>query len=155
MSTTTRRALLRAHITLAVALVAAVAITAFSPPPRAEALSAQAGSQVVKIAASKKGTPYVYGASGPNSFDCSGFTSWVYARAGKHLPRTSSQQAAATRNIPASDRRPGDLVFFASGGDVYHVGIYAGKNLIWHAPRPGTSVHLERIWTPAHFYGRL
>ena len=119
------------------------------------ATSAARARAVLSEAQKHTGKSYRFGASGPGSFDCSGFTSWVYARAGKHLPRTSSQQAAATRNIPASDRQPGDLVFFASGGDVYHVGIYAGKNLIWHAPRPGSSVHLERIWTPAHFYGRL
>ena len=154
MSTTTGRAFSRAPITLAVALIAAFAMTAFAPAPRAEAQPTHE-SQIVKIAASKKGAPYAYGATGPNSFDCSGFTSWVYARAGKQLPRTSSQQAAATRNVTASERRPGDLVFFASGGDVYHVGIYAGKGHIWHAPRPGTSVHLAKIWTPAHFYGRL
>jgi cell wall-associated NlpC family hydrolase len=151
---TTRRALLHAQITLAVAMVLAVALTAFSPTPRAEAAPRASGERVVKIAASERGTPYRYGGTSPRGFDCSGFTQWVYARAGKRLPRTSAAQAAATRNIPRRAARRGDLVFFHSGGRVYHVGIYAGHGRLWHSPRPGQGVRLERIWTGAHFFGR-
>lgn len=150
---TTRRALVRAQIILAVAVVLAVALTAFSPAPSAEA-APPSGKRLIKIAASERGTPYRYGGTTPRGFDCSGFTRWVYARAGKRLPRTSAAQAAATRNIPRRAARPGDLIFFHSGGRVYHVGIYAGGGRLWHSPRPGQGVRLDRIWSGAHFFGR-
>lgn len=109
---------------------------------------------VLRIAASKAGTPYSYGATGPNAFDCSGFTQWVFARAGKSLPRTSAAQAGAVRRVSAGDARPGDLVFFTGGGRVYHVGIYAGGNAVWHSPRPGEGVQRSQIWTSSIFFGR-
>jgi cell wall-associated NlpC family hydrolase len=136
-------------------LVAALVASTFLVSPAANAMSVQARSRVVHVAASKAGTPYVYGASGPSAFDCSGFTRWVYAKVGRHLPRTSSAQAGAVRHVSASDRRPGDLVFFSSGGHVYHVAIYAGGDSVWHAPRPGESVHREHLWTHAVSYGRM
>ena len=116
-------------------------------------LSTGLGS-VLRIAASKAGTPYVYGATGPSAFDCSGFTQWVFNRVGKSLPRTAAAQAGAVRRISADDARPGDLVFFTGSGGVYHVGIYAGGGAIWHAPRPGEGVRREQIWTSSVFYGR-
>jgi len=112
------------------------------------------GGAVLRIAASKAGTPYSYGATGPGAFDCSGFTQWVFHRVGKNLPRTSSAQAGAVRRVSAGDARPGDLVFFTGGSGVYHVGIYAGGGMLWHAPRPGEGVRRERIWTSSVFYGR-
>ena len=136
-------------------LVAAFVASTFLVSPSANAMSVQARSRVVHVAASKAGTPYVYGASGPSAFDCSGFTRWVYAKVGRHLPLTSSAQAGAVRHVRASDRRPGDLVFFSSGGHVYHVAIYAGGDSVWHAPRPGESVHREHLWTHAVSYGRV
>lgn len=136
-------------------LVAALVASTFLVSPSANAMSVQARSRVVHVAASKAGTPYVYGATGPSAFDCSGFTRWVYAKVGRHLPRTSSAQAGAVRHVRASDRRPGDLVFFSSGGHVYHVAIYAGGDSVWHAPRPGESVHREHLWTHAVSYGRV
>ena len=136
-------------------MVAALVASTFLVAPSADAMSVQTRSRVVHVAASKAGTPYRYGASGPSAFDCSGFTRWVYAKVGRHLPRTSSAQAGAVRHVGASDRRPGDLVFFSSGGHVYHVAIYAGGDSVWHAPRPGESVHREHLWTHAVSYGRL
>lgn len=121
----------------------------------ASAMSPSARSHVLHVAASKKGTPYRYGANGPRAFDCSGFTRWVFGRVGKHLPRTSRAQAAFARHVRTSQRRTGDLVFFRSRGRVYHVGIYAGHNRIWHAPRTGERVHRERIWTRSVSYGRV
>lgn len=136
-------------------MVAALVASTFLVAPSADAMSVQTRSRVVHVAASKAGTPYRYGASGPSAFDCSGFTRWVYAKVGRHLPRTSSAQAGAVRHVRGSDRRPGDLVFFSSGGHVYHVAIYAGGDSVWHAPRPGESVHREHLWTHAVSYGRL
>lgn len=127
---------------------------AWSPPGK-ELADLPVSQGVVGIAASKAGTPYAYGATGPGAFDCSGFTSWVYARVGRNLPRTSSAQAAATQRISAADARPGDLVFFTGSGGVYHVGIYAGANSVWHAPRPGEGVQRSQIWTSSVFYGRV
>lgn len=156
MSATIRRSLTHAVVLVSVLLALTVAI-GFSPvvTPRADAMSMRAGQAVVHIAASKRGTPYVYGASGPRAFDCSGYTRWVFAKVGRHLPRTADAQSHAVRHVRGSDRRPGDLVFFRSGGHVYHVGIYAGGDSIWHSPRPGRSVHRERLWTHAVSYGRV
>lgn len=150
MSATIRRCLTHAAI-LVGALVASTSLAV----PAADAMSAPTRSQVLHIAASKKGTPYRYGATGPRAFDCSGYTRWVFAKVGRHLPRTSSEQSRAARHVSRSDRRVGDLVFFRSGGHVYHVAIYAGHNTVWHAPRTGQRVHQERIWTSSVSYGRV
>lgn len=112
-----------------------------------------------KIAKEQKGDPYRYGATGPNAFDCSGLTSYAYHRAGLRLPRTSSAQSGAVRHIARSKLRRGDLVFFTSGGHVYHVGLYAGHrhggDYVLHAPYSGRDVETERIWTGSWFGGTL
>ena len=91
---------------------------------------------VVDYAVSRLGCPYVYGASGPNTFDCSGLTSWCYAQAGIWIPRTDSTQKAAAKAILAvSDAAAGDVVH-RSG----HVGIYVGGGSVIHAPRTGEVV---------------
>ncbi|MFE9610418.1 NlpC/P60 family protein [Streptomyces sp. NPDC006012] len=101
-------------------------------------------SAAFAAAQSKIGTPYVYGATGPSSFDCSGLTSWAYAQAGVSIPRTSQAQAGAgTRIYSQSDLKVGDLVLFY--GDLHHVGLYAGKGMVLHAPRTGTVVRYESI----------
>ncbi|HBI64875.1 MAG TPA: hypothetical protein DDX51_07160, partial [Clostridiales bacterium] len=89
-------------------------------------------SSIVSYAKRFLGCSYVYGASGPNSFDCSGFTSYVYRHFGKSIPRSSSAQYAGCRKISKSSLRPGDLVFFTghSGGSVGHVAIYMGGGRI-------------------------
>lgn len=113
-------------------------------------------ARVLRIAMAQTGDPYRYGGSGPNSFDCSGLTSYVFRKAtGRHLPHNAAAQQHATRWIPARDARPGDLVFFHDGGDVYHVGIYIGHHRIIHAPYPGQRVKRERIWTSDVSYGRV
>ncbi|MET8857161.1 MULTISPECIES: NlpC/P60 family protein [unclassified Streptomyces] len=90
------------------------------------------------------GSPYVYGASGPSSFDCSGLTSWAYAQAGVTIPRTSEAQAnAGTRIYSQSDLQVGDLVIFY--GDQHHVGLYAGNGQVLHAPHTGAVVRYEAI----------
>ncbi|KUL39275.1 C40 family peptidase [Streptomyces regalis] len=97
-----------------------------------------------QAAQSKIGSPYVYGASGPSSFDCSGLTSWAFAQAGVSIPRTSQAQASAgTRIYSQSELKVGDLVIFY--GDLHHVGFYAGNGQILHAPRTGTVVRYESI----------
>jgi len=97
-----------------------------------------------QAAQSKIGSPYVYGASGPSSFDCSGLTSWAFAQAGVTIPRTSQAQAnAGTRIYSESALKVGDLVIFY--GDQHHVGFYAGNGMVLHAPRTGTVVRYESI----------
>ncbi|MFF3559687.1 NlpC/P60 family protein [Streptomyces sp. NPDC002574] len=94
-------------------------------------------------AQTKRGAPYVFGASGPGSFDCSGLTSWAYAQAGAYIPRPSQGQANAGTRLSMSQLKPGDLVLFY--GDLHHVGLYAGNGLVLHAPRTGTVVRYESI----------
>ncbi|MFE9934581.1 C40 family peptidase [Streptomyces sp. NPDC005533] len=113
------------------------------------------GVKAVAVAASKRGAPYAYGATGPKRFDCSGLTLYAFREAGTRLPRTADQQYRHTRHVPREHRRLGDLVFFPKGRIMGHVGIYAGQDKIWHAPRPGTRVRLERIWTKSVRYGRV
>ncbi|MGW1027141.1 NlpC/P60 family protein [Streptomyces sp. NPDC002577] len=89
------------------------------------------------------GSPYVWGATGPNAFDCSGLTQAAYRSAGVSLPRTTYAQIDAGRRIPRSELRPGDLVFFYSG--VSHVGIYVGGGRMIHAPNPSAPVRIAPI----------
>ncbi|WP_046732419.1 C40 family peptidase [Streptomyces humi] len=97
-------------------------------------------------AKTKIGTPYVYGATGPSSYDCSGLTSWAYAQAGVSIPRTSESQATiGTKIYSTSQLQVGDLVFFFN--DLHHVGLYAGNGQILHAPRTGTVVRYESMST--------
>jgi cell wall-associated NlpC family hydrolase len=113
-------------------------------------------ARVLRVAQHQAGDPYRYGAAGPGSFDCSGFTQYVFRKAtGRHLPHNAAAQQGRTHRISARDARPGDLVFFHDGGHVYHVGIYVGHHTIIHAPYPGQRVKRERIWTSAVSYGRV
>ncbi|OAH13112.1 C40 family peptidase [Streptomyces jeddahensis] len=89
------------------------------------------------------GRPYVWGATGPNAFDCSGLTQAAYRSAGVSLPRTTYAQIDAGRRIPRSELRPGDLVFFYSS--VSHVGIYVGNGRMIHAPNPSAPVRIAPI----------
>ena len=90
-------------------------------------------SGVLGIAASLTGISDVYGGTTPAGFDCSGYTQWVFGKAGRSLPRTAeAQRQAAT---PVSDPQPGDLVFF--GAPAFHVGIYAGGGMMYDSPRTG------------------
>ena len=80
----------------------------------------------------------------------------MYKKAGKKLPRTSRQQYRATKHISRGSAKPGDLVFFKSGGGgVYHVGIYAGGNTLWHSSKPGVPVRKAKIWTKSVAFGRV
>ncbi|MQA63619.1 MAG: NlpC/P60 family protein [Actinophytocola sp.] len=110
--------------------------------------------QIVAAAAAQEGDPYSYGSAGPDSFDCSGLTQYAHEQAGVELPRTSSEQRDALDEVPQSEKKPGDLLFFADGGSVYHVGIYAGDNEIWHAPQDGETVHRKELWTDDYTVGR-
>jgi cell wall-associated NlpC family hydrolase len=89
------------------------------------------------------GLPYVWGATGPGSYDCSGLTQAAWRAAGVSLPRTTYTQINAGTRVPRSQLRPGDLVFFYSG--VSHVGLYIGGGQMIHAPHPGSTVRIAPI----------
>ena len=148
-----------AFVRILLVLAMAVSVGGFaqlaSAPAAHAAFSAANGQKVVNVAATRRGAAYKWGAIGPRAFDCSGLTRWSFARLGKNLPRTSGAQYRATTRIAPSQRRPGDLVFFLSRGRVYHVGIYAGGNQIWHAPKPGDRVKKATLWTSKVSYGRV
>lgn len=112
------------------------------------------GQRVVEEAATHEGTPYVYGADGPEAFDCSGLTSYVYDEFGVDLPRTSQEQRDATEQIPQGEEQPGDLIFLDDGGAVHHVAIYAGDGMVWTAPEPGESVQLDELSDSDYTVGR-
>lgn len=125
-------------------------VTAKKPKPKGERLR----ERVLKIAKKQRGKPYQYGADGPGSFDCSGFTGYVFDRAGKNLPRTSSQQYSAADRVSRRKAEPGDLIFFHGSGGVYHVGIYAGHGKLWDSPRSGSRVDKRPIWSSSVTFGR-
>ncbi|WP_406197812.1 NlpC/P60 family protein [Kitasatospora sp. NBC_01560] len=111
--------------------------------PAAPAANGSRAAAAIAAAESKLGAPYVYGATGPGSFDCSGLTGWAYAQAGVSLPRTSQQQAGAGTNVGTNiaNAQPGDLIIYRS--DASHVALYVGGGQVIHAPKPGASVRYE------------
>lgn len=100
-------------------------------------------AQAIAFAHGAIGKPYVWGATGPNSFDCSGLTQAAWKAAGVGLPRTTYTQINAGQRVPRSELAPGDLVFFYSG--ISHVGLYIGGGQMIHAPRPGAPVRIAPI----------
>jgi cell wall-associated NlpC family hydrolase len=105
--------------------------------------SSERAAVALAAAISRIGSPYVYGATGPGTFDCSGLMYWSYRQAGISLPRTSQEQAFAGRRISLDEARPGDLVIFYK--DMHHVGMYAGGGVVVHAPYPGQRVRYESV----------
>jgi cell wall-associated NlpC family hydrolase len=148
-ATCRRQRLLSLPVLLALALTATLFLAG---PAEATTRRNQRIIDTVAVARAHRGDPYVYGAAGPNAFDCSGLTMFIYAREGFSIPRTAADQYAHMRHIPKPDVRRGDLIFFHDGnGVVYHASVFAGwKNhhrYIWHASRPGTGVSRVPIWT--------
>ncbi|MFJ3665504.1 NlpC/P60 family protein [Streptomyces sp. NPDC090106] len=100
-------------------------------------------ADAVSYAYSKLGSPYVWGATGPDAFDCSGLMQAAYRSAGVSLPRTTYAQIDAGRRVSRSELAPGDLVFFYSG--ISHVGLYIGNGQMIHAPNPSAPVRVAPI----------
>ncbi|MDU1751287.1 MAG: NlpC/P60 family protein [Enterococcus faecium] len=102
---------------------------------------------IVREAFKHLGKPYVWGAKGPNTFDCSGLTYYVYMKAtGHYIGGWTSEQQYAGTQIPVSQAQPGDLVFWGpSSGVTHHVGIYIGNGQFIHAPQPGDKVRVTSI----------
>ncbi|MGR4883063.1 NlpC/P60 family protein [Streptomyces sp. LARHCF249] len=113
-----------------------------APPPPAPSDGSRA-ARAVSFAHGAIGKPYVWGSTGPGSFDCSGLTQAAWRAAGVSLPRTTYTQINAGRRVSRDQLAPGDLVFFYSG--VTHVGLYIGNGQMIHAPRPGSTVRVAPI----------
>lgn len=128
---------------------------ASAPAVAPAATGASVGAAAVAEAARHVGKPYRYGATGPNSFDCSGYVQYVFGKVGVSVPRTSAQQAAAARPVSRGSEQLGDLIIFRSGGQVTHVGIYAGDGTMWVARRSGTTVTRQAIYTSNYSVGRF
>ncbi|MFI1730593.1 NlpC/P60 family protein [Streptomyces acidicola] len=112
--------------------------------PAEDSTYATKAAKVLAFARAQIGKPYVWGATGPDSYDCSGLTQDAWKAAGVDLPRTTYDQVNAGRTVSVADAKPGDLVFFYD--DVTHVGIYIGNGMMIHAPKPGTYVREESIF---------
>nr|WP_202525240.1 C40 family peptidase [Streptomyces sp. SID4926] len=100
--------------------------------------------KAIAFARAQMGKPYVWGATGPGSYDCSGLTQAAWKAAGIDLPRTTWDQVEAGTRVSIDDAVPGDLVFFYD--DISHVGLYIGNGEMIHAPKPGASVRVESIY---------
>jgi len=116
-------------------------------PPAAGAGDPRVAAAIA-AARTRLGLPYVWGATGPDTFDCSGLVQWAYRQAGVQLPRTTRQQYAALPRVPLDELAPGDLVLYADGPDpasIHHVGLVVGDGLMVHAPRTGDVVREAAI----------
>ncbi|MEV0603469.1 NlpC/P60 family protein [Streptomyces sp. NPDC050315] len=100
--------------------------------------------KAIAFARAQIGKPYVWGATGPTSYDCSGLTQAAWKAAGVSLPRTTWDQVKVGTRVATGDLQPGDLVFFYD--DISHVGMYIGDGKMIHAPKPGTNVRVESIY---------
>lgn len=103
------------------------------------------GAKALAFAKSQIGKPYRFGATGPNAYDCSGFTGAAWRAAGVSISRTSQTQIHDGQAVSKSDLQPGDLVFFYSSSNPSHVGLYAGNGMLLHSPRPGKSVEYIKM----------
>lgn len=127
--------------------------------PAGDAYAAKRGGveRAADVALQQVGDPYRWGATGPDAFDCSGLLQYSFAKAGIKIPRTSAAQAGAARKISKSKLRRGDVMFFQSGGRVYHAAIYLGRSggkiAMVSAPSTGKRVTRGTPWTSGWFAG--
>ncbi len=117
-----------------------------------------AGDEIANLATSLLGSPYKYGGSSPEGFDCSGLVHYTHGKLGIRTPRTSLQQYKSAKNINLSNLHAGDLVFFTlNKTNVSHVGIYVGNGRFIHAPKSGKRVAVNNLndnyWQPRFVSG--
>jgi len=112
-------------------------------------------SSAVNVAMNELGKPYSWGADGPNSFDCSGLTQYVYKQLGVSLPHSSRAQYNCGQRVNRDDLESGDLVFFARGGTISHVGIYVGGGNFIHAPQSGDVVKISSLNSHGGYVGAV
>jgi len=112
---------------------------------------------MLAAALSRQGLPYVWGATGPNAFDCSGLVQWSFARAGVPMPRVAADQARTGPLIPFSQAQPGDLLFWRTDPTapdyISHVAIYLGNGQMIQAPQPGQTVEVVPVVFGSGFAG--
>jgi peptidoglycan DL-endopeptidase CwlO len=135
----------------------AAARAAGTAAPGRDGRASPAARKAVEVALAQLGSPYVWGAEGPSTFDCSGLTSFAYAAAGVTIPRVSRSQFAAyaaMRPVDSLHLVAGDLVFFADNprdpGTIHHVGMYIGRGLMVEAPHTGAVVRTSSIWRSSY-----
>jgi cell wall-associated NlpC family hydrolase len=107
------------------------------------------GQIALEFALSQVGKPYLYGGAGPNAYDCSGLAMVAWSKAGVSLTHYTGTQVSQGTRVARSALQPGDLVFFGSAGNVYHVGLYVSGDqggLMVDAPHTGAFVRVEQIW---------
>ena len=134
-------------------------------PPGAQKVASPAGDIIVPAKADPRtavalqfivaqlGKPYVWGATGPSSYDCSGLMLRAFQAAGvTSMPRVSQAQQVWATPVDVKDVQPGDLVFF--GRPAYHVGVYIGGGLMMDAPFTGAYVRVDKVWSSVTSYGR-
>ncbi|MFC7309085.1 NlpC/P60 family protein [Streptomyces monticola] len=112
-------------------------------PAVAGAPSSARAASAIAAARQAVGRPYIWGASGPHGFDCSGLTQWAYSQAGVGLPRTSQAQRYAGQQVSLEQAQPGDLVTYRD--DASHIGMYMGNGQVVHAPYPGAPVRYDPV----------
>jgi cell wall-associated NlpC family hydrolase len=117
----------------------------------------QTRERIMRVVRAQAGAPYVFGAAGPRAFDCSGLVLYVYRKATNinYLPHLATGEYRRSHHISRRQARPGDLVVFHSGRNIYHAAIYAGHGFIWEAPHSGSHVKRDRIWSHNVWFGRL
>lgn len=111
--------------------------------PVVAAAPSSEGQKIADFALSKQGSPYVWGAAGPNAFDCSGLTTWAYSQVGKSIPRTSGAQAASGTPVSLNALQPGDIISYYAGAS--HVAIYIGDNKVVQALNEGQPVQVNDL----------
>ncbi|MCF6744990.1 NlpC/P60 family protein [Blastococcus sp. KM273128] len=136
------------------AVTTAIAGPTLAAPTVAElpVVPGSASATAIETALAQVGDPYVWGASGPDGFDCSGLTSYAYAAAGVSLPRASRSQATVGRQVSRAELQPGDLVFFYD--PISHVGLYIGNGQMVHARTFGQPVAVTTVDQAGYRFGR-
>jgi cell wall-associated NlpC family hydrolase len=123
------------------------------------AVPAAALDTMLKAAMSRRGLPYVWGAAGPSSFDCSGLVQWSFAQAGIVMPRVAADQALSGPAVPVSQLEPGDLLFYHTDPTapqyISHVAIYLGNGWMIQAPEPGQDVEVVPAALGSEFAGAI
>jgi len=112
-----------------------------------------AGGTALRTACAQLGKMYLFGAEGPNRFDCSGLTLYSWEAAGKSLPRTAADQWRAVKRITKAELQQGDLIFFYSSSNPSHVGMYAGQGQMIHASRAGVPVRMKNVSNDSSIVG--
>ncbi|MFI5492036.1 C40 family peptidase [Actinoplanes sp. NPDC051859] len=136
--------------------VGATPYAAVASTPVKITVKSSSGERILAEAKKHRGAGYSFGASGPNRFDCSGYTKYVYKKAiGKKLPHSANSQQHYGKAVSKSNKKVGDLLIFRNGSHGYHAGIYAGGGYMYDSPKPGASVGKHKIWSNSYVVRRL